>query len=310
MFGPLRSVAFVPGFFVSLGAAAAMLAACGGRGFSPAPVSSASTTTVLNGGTGSAQTVTLPSAGGYAGSMILTFAQPASGVTADLSIGPSPPAGAPVPTSTDQPLVFVGLSVSSNVTLSGIPALVLRIPDSELQNIRRAQSDDDFDLLLDFFDPNNPSAGYQSGGACSLNGDTATCTGSSNALFNLLASLQYIFECKRHNHVPTPSPSPTATGSPAGGTTVIVVPTPAAIVCSPSSVVVAVKGTAIIDCTAQGYGGKFTATVANPAIASVQQSDSLTFTYFTVTGLSAGTTTITFRSQPGGSGSVSITVEQ
>ncbi len=309
MFGPLRRVAFVPGFFVLLGAAA-ILAACGGSFTSYAPPSSASSTVALNGAAGSAQTVSLPSADGYAGSMILTFASPASGVTANISVGPSPPAGAPVPTGTDQPLVFVGLSVSSNVTLSGIPSFVLQIPDSELDRIRRAQSDDDFDLLLDFFDPNNPSAGYQSVGACSLNGDTATCTGNSNALFDLLASLQYVFECIRHNRVPTPTPSPSPSGSPAGGTTVIVVPTPAAILCSPPSVVVAVNGTAIIDCSAQDYGGKFTVTIANPSIASVQQSDSLTFTYFTVTGLSVGTTTLTLQSQPGGTGSVPITVEQ
>jgi hypothetical protein len=309
MFGPLRSVAFVPGFFVLIGAAA-MLAACGGSAVSSAPPSSATISVTLSGVAGSAQTVALPpSTGGYTGSMILTFAQPASGVVADLSVGPSPPGSAPTPTGTDQPLVFVGVSVSSNVTLSGIPAFVLTLPNSALQTVRRPQSDDDFELLLDFFDPNNPSLGYQSGGACSLSGNTATCTGNA-ALFNLLAPLTYVFECKRHNLAPTPSPSPSTSPSPAGGTTVIVVPTPAAIVCNPPSVIVAVNGTTIIDCSAQDYGGRFTLTVANPAIASVQQSDSLTFTYFTITGLSAGATTLTLQSQPGGTGSVPITVQQ
>jgi hypothetical protein len=309
MFGPLRSVAFVPGFFVLIGAAA-MLAACGGSAVSSAPPSSATISVTLSGVAGSAQTVALPpSTGGYTGSMILTFAQPASGVVADLSVGPSPPGSAPTPTGTDQPLVFVGVSVSSNVTLSGIPAFVLTLPNSALQTVRRPQSDDDFELLLDFFDPNNPSLGYQSGGACSLSGNTATCTGNA-ALFNLLAPLTYVFECKRHNLAPTPSPSPSTSPSPAGGTTVIVVPTPAAIVCNPPSVIVAVNGTTIIDCSAQDYGGRFTLTVANPAIASVQQSDSLTFTYFTIPGLSAGATTLTLQSQPGGTGSVPITVQQ
>jgi Pilus formation protein N terminal region len=307
MFGSLRRVAFVPGFFV-LFCAAAILAACGGSFTPPSgPSSTASNIVGLNGAAGSAQTVSLPSPDGYGGSMILTFAQSASNVSADISVGPSPPAGAPLPTGTDQPLVFVGLSLSSNVTLLGSPAFALAIPESALQSIRRAQNADDFELLLDFFDPNNPSAGYQPFGACSLNGNTAMCSGS-NALLDLLASLQYVFECTRHNRVPTPSPSPSS--SPAGGTTVIVVPTPAAIVCNPPSVVVAVNGTAIIDCTAQDYGGKFTVAVANPAIASVQQSDSLTFTYFTITGLSAGTTTLTLQSQPGGTGSVPITVDQ
>jgi hypothetical protein len=59
----------------------------------------------------------------------------------------------------------------------------------------------------------------------------------------------------------------------AGGATAILVPAPAPIVCTPARVVVGVSGTVIIVCTAPGYAGPFTFVVADPTVASVQQSD-------------------------------------
>jgi hypothetical protein len=94
----------------------------------------------------------------------------------------------------------------------------------------------------------------------------------------------------------------------AGGATAIFVPAPAPIVCTPAPVVVGVNGTVVIVCTAPGYAGPFTLSVADPTVASVQQSNALNFTYFNVTGLRAGTTTLSLQSQPGGTGSVAITV--
>ncbi|HTX03201.1 MAG TPA: hypothetical protein VMD07_05930 [Candidatus Acidoferrales bacterium] len=106
-------------------------------------------------------------------------------------------------------------------------------------------------------------------------------------------------------------PQTTTTIAPsAGGTALIVVPTAAPIVCSPSSILVGVNQTVVIDCTEQGYGGAFTWSVASPAIASVVQSNDLTYTFFNVNGLQAGTTTLSLHSQPGGTGSVAITVAQ
>jgi hypothetical protein len=94
----------------------------------------------------------------------------------------------------------------------------------------------------------------------------------------------------------------------AGGATAILVPAPAPIDCTPAPVVVGVNGTVVIVCTAPGYAGPFTFAVADPSVALVQQSNALTLTYFDVTGLRAGTTTLSLQSQPGGTGSVAITV--
>jgi hypothetical protein len=108
----------------------------------------------------------------------------------------------------------------------------------------------------------------------------------------------------------TPSPSPSATQSSAnaGGTITIVVPTPAPIVCSPSPVAVSVGVTVQLNCSAQSYVGPFTWTVADPTVASVTLFNNENFGIWNVTGLKAGTTTISLQSQVGGVGSDSIVV--
>jgi hypothetical protein len=109
----------------------------------------------------------------------------------------------------------------------------------------------------------------------------------------------------RPTTVSSPTPIPT-TG--AGGGITIDVPTPSPVVCSPAPVSVAVGQNALVDCTAQGYIGSFTWSVADPTIVSVQQFNNETFTFFTITGLKAGTTTFSLQSQPGGTGSDTIVV--
>lgn len=103
------------------------------------------------------------------------------------------------------------------------------------------------------------------------------------------------------------SSTPQVNAPSAGGSTVISIPSAASIVCSPVSVLVGVNQTNVLECVEQGFGGAFTWSVANPSIASVQQSDSLR-TFFNVTGLQSGTTAVSFHSQTGGTGSVTITV--
>jgi hypothetical protein len=289
---------------VALFGAAALLAACGGSGASLPQPASAQITEPFAGTAGSPAPFALPGAGGYSGTILLTPAARVSGVTLSLTMQTGPGGNIPAPTDSDQPLAFVGLAMSSDVGLAGMPAFAFVAPDSVLQNIgRRPPQTGDASLLLAFFDPDNPSAGYQFDVTCTLNGVTIICNGT-NTPFNLLAFLQYVFELKQH-HGPPPTPAPGPSG---GGTTVITVPTPAPIVCSPSPDGVAVGQSNVIDCTESGYGGAFTWSVADPAIASVQLSDNLTFTFFTVTGLAPGTTTLTLHSQPGGTGSLSITV--
>lgn len=299
---PVMSRSFIrPGRAVLAAlATVATLAACGGGGSSApsaAVPSAASTPVGLNGPAGSTQSIAFPSTGGYSGTMLLTLANAANGVSTSVSAGTSPPPGAPVPAGTDQALLFVGLSTSASVALTGFPAFTFAVPDSALQSIRRSPQSGSFNLLLNFFDPGNPAAGYQFAQTCSVSGSTVTCAGG-NVLFNLLAQLQYVFELVLQEI------------SPSGGVAVFVVPTPAPIVCSPTSDIVGVNQTNIIDCTAQGFGGAFAISVADPTIASVQLADSATFTFFSVTGLRAGTTTLSLRSQPGGTGSVAITVAQ
>jgi len=111
---------------------------------------------------------------------------------------------------------------------------------------------------------------------------------------------------------PSASPSPTATGN-AGGVVVIPVPTSAPVLCSPSPVALSVGQQITLACSAAGYGGKISATVADPTIASVQQASEpwQSPQNLQVTGLRAGTTTLALSYGPPtniGSGSVTIDV--
>lgn len=89
----------------------------------------------------------------------------------------------------------------------------------------------------------------------------------------------------------------TVTGS-ASGTIVIDIPSPSPIVCSPAAVTVPVGQVAIADCTAAGWGGGFTATVADPSIATATLATG-TNTYYYIRGLAAGSTTLDLQYQPG-----------
>jgi hypothetical protein len=96
-------------------------------------------------------------------------------------------------------------------------------------------------------------------------------------------------------------------GEAGGGTINFAIPTPAPISCTPVPVTIAVGQSVNIHCSAPDYVGPFAWSIANPAIASIQ-SNSEAFTYFSVTGLNAGTTTFSLQDQLGGSGSDAIIV--
>jgi hypothetical protein len=220
-------------------------------------------------------------------------------------------------------LIYVEIYSSATMTLPTAPSFTIAIP-----------SDDVFagaDYYLALNDPTRPSLGWQYGfeGPATVT-DGTLAFAPNPAPFTVAADLSYYFALYVIPHgsaqptaapsvapmsvptqapptiPPTPGPSPSPTAG--GNVVVIVIPTPSPVLCTPAPVAVAVGQTAVVDCTAQGYGGPFTWTVADPTIASVQQYNSETFTYFTVTGLAAGTTTLSLRSQPGGTGSLSITV--
>ena len=80
------------------------------------------------------------------------------------------------------------------------------------------------------------------------------------------------------------------------------------MLCTPAPVAVTVGQTVLITCAAQGYIGRLSVAIADPNIASIHQNTPQTLTDFNVTGLAAGTTTLTVQTQPGGMGTVAITV--
>jgi uncharacterized protein YjdB len=101
-----------------------------------------------------------------------------------------------------------------------------------------------------------------------------------------------------------------ALGKPAAsaGDVIVTVPTPAPVSCSPATVTVLLDQTAVIVCNEAGYGGAFTATSADPSIATIAQSNTLTYDYFTVSGIAAGSTTLTLQSAAGPTTAVAVTV--
>jgi hypothetical protein len=70
---------------------------------------------------------------------------------------------------------------------------------------------------------------------------------------------------------------------------------------------VPVNQSAGVDCVAAHYGGPYTFTLSDPSIASVTQASG-SFTHYFVTGLRAGTTTLTLHYGSSGVGSVAINV--
>ena len=127
----------------------------------------------------------------------------------------------------------------------------------------------------------------------------AGCEGGSTGLPNATS-----------NSSPSPSPSAAPTASaPAnsGGQLVVSIPTPAPVVCSPAPVSVPVGQTVVIDCTSLGYSGAFTTALGNPAVAAVALASG-TYTFFYVSGLQPGSTTLTLTFAAGGAGSEAITV--
>jgi hypothetical protein len=79
---------------------------------------------------------------------------------------------------------------------------------------------------------------------------------------------------------------------------VIEVPTPPPIVCSPSSETLSVGQVVVADCSAAGYSGTFSATLADPSIASATLAAGTT-TFYYIQGSAVGSTTLELQYQPG-----------
>jgi hypothetical protein len=280
--------------------------------------------------------VALPTAAGFAPTMLLPLPQTATTTQLTILVSNVTPSSAPpfslerfvqavrhtaaLPAGASQ---LLSIEVYSPATLALPTALgfTLVIPSA-----------DDFtgaNYYLALYEPTRPSLGWQYGFEGPATVTDSTLTFAPNpAPFTLAGSLTYYFALyviPQGNSQPTPAPSisptsvptqapptapPTPTSTPAsgGGSITIVIPTPSPVLCTPAPVAVAVGQTVTINCTAQEYSGPFTLQVADPTIASVQQYNSELLTLFNVTGLNAGTTTLSLQTQPGGTGSVTITV--
>lgn len=218
------------------------------------------------------------------------------------------------PLSEQTELVIIELGFTKTVTLPTGLAFVIKVPAADILP--------HVDYYLAFYDPTNPQFGLQLGfaGPATVSGSTLTFASSTSNL-TLIGGVTYIFVLYAVSvAVPTPSPVPTfsptpkpsptatATAPPASGSISIAIPTPAPVVCTPAPVTVPLGESALLECTAQDYSGPFTLTVANPAIASVQQVNPQTLTFFHVNGLAVGSTTLSLLTLTGGTGSVAITV--
>jgi hypothetical protein len=96
-----------------------------------------------------------------------------------------------------------------------------------------------------------------------------------------------------------------------GGVLIIRIPPPAPELCSPAPIKVDVGQTTVAACRSANYDGPISASVANPAIASVTTSGGLMVPrYLTVVGLQAGTTIVRVSYAHGPTTSYPITVYQ
>lgn len=277
--------------------------------------------------------VALPTAAGFAPTMFLPLPQTATNTL--LTVGVSnvafsflPPLSlkrfvvhrAALPTDA---AVLLYLVIYSNTTLvlPDAPAFTIVIPSANVFP--------DANYYLAFYDPSRPSLGWQYGfeGPGTVSGTTVTFASNlSPFMFHEEVSYYFaLFVIPQNSAQPTPAPStaptsvptqtpppvttsPTPSPTPGGGVIVIIIPTPSPVLCTPSPVDVAVGATVQMACSANEYSGPFTLTIADPTIASVHQVTEQQYTSFDVTGLAAGTTTLSLQTRSGGSGSVTITV--
>lgn len=268
------------------------VAACAGTAAAPYPSSAVSNpagaSVTVSGSAGAPETFALPSVGGYGGTIVLDPATTVGGISLALSAGASPPDGTPPAAGTA--LLFVDVTAAADLVLAALPSFTFTLPASESQSVRRSNASA-APLGLELYDPANAGAGYQPAAACTADGVAVTCVGT-NVPFTFAARATYVFEL---TSLPDTS-----------GATVIAVPSPAPILCSPAAAVAGVGQSVVVACAEAGYSGAFTWTVADPAIATVAQA--ATYTYFTVNGLQAGATTLALHSAAGGAGTLAISV--
>jgi hypothetical protein len=365
----------------------------------PIPIPSTSPVTVVQqqsvvlpaaiaGVTSTPVAVALPTAAGFAPTMLLPLPQTATNAQLTALVSNVAPSSAPplslarfvqalrrtaaLPTGAAV-LLYTGIYSTATLTLPIAPGFTFTIPAADVFA--------NANYFLALYDPTRPSLGWQYGfeGPATVTG-TALAFAPNPAPFTLAGSVTYYFALyviPQASVQPTPAPSvsptsvptqapptpsptssPSPTPSPSPSSTsgnsvsiVITVPTPAPVVCSPAAVVLAVGQTLPVSCSEAVYGGTFQLVLANPALAIVTvptpapvpsttptaaststptpaqtptpgsssaptptpaptpASSPAPHAYpFTVTGVQAGTTTLSVTALDGGVGRLTITV--
>jgi hypothetical protein len=194
--------------FLAGALAAAILAGCGaGTGSSPSDAfpyaQQPAPGTITAAFSNAPQSVQLPPAAGFTGTVYLPAATTGSGVTVTLYAGISPPGTDPVisPTQTGNgpapiPLIYLGLTPAASVALPSLPSFTIVLP---------AYIATGPNFFLGLYDPANQLAGYALGseGPATVTGSTLTFA-APLAPIRLQANQTYALSLYA---VPTPPPA-------------------------------------------------------------------------------------------------------
>lgn len=165
----------------------------------PTPTPANSVSFTVN-ATGTA--VTLPTAYNLNGTVSFPAATKGAGTTLTIAeTGGSPPAGLPNLNAPNIPVLFFSFNDASDVTFSGFPALTVVFPSG--YNIASST------FYLAFYDPKNPSAGWQTnfGGPATVSGQSVNFSASTTALA-MTGGQTYNFAVYALQSGPTPTPPP------------------------------------------------------------------------------------------------------
>lgn len=276
--------------------------------------------------------VALPTAAGVSGTMNIPSSGSAisPGTAVALQLQNSSPNGVPTLSLTSRHtslihtmattpitvIAYLGILFSQDVVLSQAPAFQFALPSSDLPPGTA--------YYLALYNPNQPSLGWQLGfeGPGTISGFNVTFTSSSASLYFQGWTWYYLglYAAPISAATPTPAPSvapttaptadptsvptmmPTAAPTPTPGAT----PTPAEdFKLIPAQM--SFNGTGLTQTFSAvdlSYSGTFTATSADPHVATVTASGST----FTVTSVGAGTTSITVTESNGKTATCTITV--
>ncbi len=220
-------------------------------------------------------------AGTGSGSMLLPAAASApSGATLSVNGLTSAPTGIPAPANPAS--MFVNLTASATVTLTGLPGFQFSLSGLAISPQRRATSST-ASYFIALFDPTNPGAGWQIVAGPGVIGNGIVVFGETQTPMTFVANESYYFELFQ-------------TG--AGSGTVNVLPA------SLSFTGTGASNTQLLTVSEPGYTGAFTLSSTCSSIVTITPSGS----QYIVVPLAAGTCSATFADANGHSAVVPIVV--